>query len=272
MDDLQPQEDLEEGRVSDSAPEEAVIEGEKVDSPKPEKTEQEEKKPFDDETQAIFDKAMGGRLKKQREAEDKLKASDARVKELEAQIPQKEAPKIPDMPNPADFVDDPEGLQKANEERDGKIVESAKFEAEKEAIDASTQELADQQARDYLEKVEGQKKSYKANADSFGIKADEMASDAKVVSDALRSPLIDEHIVDDPQGPLVAKYLAKNPLELDKLTGMTPIQAGLHIDKEIKPKLAGMIKKSKAPNPPDIIEGGGAPELEDPALEGAVWK
>ena len=63
----------------------------------------------------------------------------------------------------------------------------------------------------------------------------------------------------DPDGPLITKYLATNPVELQEVVGMSPIQAALHIERSIKPKATQLRpRKSTTPNPPKSVEGASA--------------
>jgi len=272
MDDLQQEPQDQDGQVSESAPEEPVTEGQEADNPTPEDADQEEKVVFDDKQQEVFNKALGGKVAKQRDAERRADEAEAKLAEVTAQIPQKEAPKIPDIPNPEDFVGDPQGLQKAIEDRDVVIVEGAKFNADLEAQEADQQRQAQQQMQERADQIQEQAKSFVETAKSFGIKPEDVDKDGKLVSAAIGSHEIDDHIIAHKQGPLISKFLAKNPLECDAIRAMTPMQASLHIDKAILPKLAGMIKQTTAPDPPDILDGQGAPDAVPDSIKGATFK
>lgn len=227
--------------------------------------------PLTPNQQAIFDREINRQLGKNHEIADELKSVKAQLSEAHAKVPQAEAPEIPAMPDPDDFYGDPNGLKAAQDARDKAISERAKFDT---SAEQQTKFQADQTFKQQQEQIQKQNEtmsSYAETADTFGIKGEQMQKDALAVSQSL-SPDIQDFIVKDAQGPLVSNYLAKNILELDKLRSMTPMQAAIHIETEIRPKLAGIKKTTKTPMPPDIDEGQGVPDKIDKRLEGVVFE
>ncbi len=71
----------------------------------------------------------------------------------------------------------------------------------------------------------------------------------------------------------VVQYLATNPVETDEINRMTTLQRVNHLNKEVRPK-ALLLKPttSNAPDPPIVLDGGGAPETKETWEKGAVYE
>ena len=70
------------------------------------------------------------------------------------------------------------------------------------------------------------------------------------------------HILNDDKGPMITKYLAQNPLALDELHGMSPMQAAIHIENVVKPSAVSSKNTTNAPPPSTNLDGGGSPPSE----------
>jgi hypothetical protein len=118
--------------------------------------------------------------------------------------------------------------QQAEQERVGKVLNEFQGNAVKLGVDEQELNLAIQQVNTY------------------GIQQD-----------------LGMHIMERPDGPLVAKYLASNPLELDNLSGLSPYQAAIYVESQIAPKAAGLKKRTtSAPDPLTPPRGAGQPPKE----------
>jgi predicted GIY-YIG superfamily endonuclease len=80
------------------------------------------------------------------------------------------------------------------------------------------------------------------------------------------------HIATHEEGPLIAVYLAANPLELDALRSMSPMQQAIKIENDIRAKASALKPKpSQAPEPPTTLNGNGATPGTSPWLEGGTY-
>ncbi len=273
MDDVQQEPQvIEEDQISASATEESDVSSGGTDTPPQDEAPQEDKVVFDERQQAKVNSLIGEKVAKLHGANREADELRAKLAEIEASQPKPVAPEIPPLPDPDDYFGDTEGYNAEMAKRDKAIAESAEFNAKQTVIDDHNKRESQRQE---MERFEGQQKSiagYAESAKSFGIDPQKMQQEAATVSQFLASPELDDFVVNDPQGPLVTSYLASNVLELDKIKSMSPPQAAVYIATQIKPKLASAGKQSTAPNPPDVIDGGGAPEKVHPSLVGAVFK
>jgi len=273
MDDSQqePTENTESFQISDQATENQNLNQEGVDATPTEEGSQEERVTFTPEQQAIFDKTVGKKVAKTHEIARERDNLQRQLAEVKAQIPQAQAPDIPETPDPEDFYGNPDGLKTAQDQRDEAIKQRAAFD-QQTAWDVSQQQIqAQQQAQAAHQKQREAIVGYAKTAETFGIDSNQMGSDANVIHQAGVGVDLQNHLAADPQGPLIVNFLAKNMMVLDKIRSMDPISAAVYIANEIKPKLAGIKKTTTAPHPLDMDDGKGVPEKTDPRLEGVTF-
>ena len=226
----------------------------------------EEKITFSPEQQAVFDKEIAKKVFKakevEREAERKEAEFQAQLRELEAKLPKEQEPEIPDMPDRYAFEDD-EQFAKAVQERDEKIAAKIRFDAQQEA--AQAQELKQQQAQreqqqQALVKVA---ENYDLNAKKLGVTPEELASSGQVLNTYGVSVEIADYILRDDQGPLITKYLASNPQEMDSLFKLSPLEQAARIATVIKPNASNLKPKTTdTPDPQDKVSTGIIPNAQ----------
>jgi len=274
--------------TSDTAPEtetpevndDGPMEGEKLDSA-PAKTEEvstepkEKAKPkvtFDADQQEVVDGIRNKEVFKRHDTERELKEANDKLAEIEANKPKAIAPEVPAIPNPDDFVNDDEGLKAAHAARDKAIEERANFDRDAKQTEDNATAAIEKHQQEVVEKAIVQAKGYYDNAKEFGQTLETAQKNADLVGKSGMSGQVQSHIASDEKGPLITDYLVRNPLELDKINKMDPMTVDNYLTKELKPKLAGAVRSTNAPAPAEVINGGGTPEQEDPALLGAEWK
>lgn len=257
---------------SDSAPapENETPNTEATDNQGGDDVSQEQKVTFDEAQQGKVNELIGGKVAKQRAAEQRAEAAEQRLAQYEAQKPKPEAPTVPDMPDPDDYFGDDAGLKAAHAERDAAIEKRAEFNAEQRNAEKQTTAQTQQQANEVAQKQQEQQEGYLGAAKSFGIEQEQIQKDALTVAQYVSND-VQDFIIADPQGPLISSYLSKDLVELDKVRSMNPLNAAIYIANEIKPKLAGIRKQTKTPAPADIIDGQGTPEKIDKRLEGVTY-
>lgn len=266
MDDVQqePQE------ISAEATENEVTE-DQIDNQESEEASQEQMTPLDEKQQAKFNNEIGKKVAQghgyRRERDEALRE----IESLKANIPTPIAPDVPNMPNPDDFYDEPEKLKAELEKWNKANVERAAFDTEQTLVKNQQLFQAQEQERQIVANINTAVDGYKKNAETFNITQDQLRQAGQTVRDSGLSQDVQMFLLDDPQGPLIVTTLANNPVELDKIRSMTPIQAAAYIATDVKPKLAGTGKQSETPNPPGIIDGGGVPDKVPDSIKKATF-
>lgn len=211
---------------------------------------------------AVRQKAFEEREAK-REAERLRKQNE----ELMAKLPQEKRPAIPPIP------DDPfaDNFAEMMAQRDKAIQEAAAFdarEAERKRIeDERNRQIQEEQQKSFQALVQ----KYVSNAENVGISRHELDGINERVNAHMLDDQIANHIMDDPQGPLIASYLDKNILEIDAIKSMPVSRAAIYIENVIKPRAAQLTKKiTEAPDPVEPLKGSGVREERGP--KGATYE
>lgn len=271
----EPQE-IEEDLTSESAPEDENTEDTEAQDQESEaeasEDSPEEKVTFSDAQQSIFNREMNKKVAQKGEVDRKLDETQRELADLRAAQPKPKAPTIPPVPSLDDFITDPQGYEKAVQERDEAIAASTRFDEQTKAHQDEQARQANEQQQVQIKETRKSIESYEVNSDSFGIAKDQRLQEAALVGGAMTRPEVALFIINDPHGPLITNHLANNPLELDKLVQMSTPEAAIYIATEIKPKLKGAKKGTKAPKPADIIKGQGAGDNKFPHTKGAKFE
>jgi len=252
---------------------------ETIGDPEPEKVEEkaeteevsevvdDKPEPFSEKQQAKFNEEIARKVAKQREAERKASQLEQEAEALRLKVQQYEAPIRPDIPPPPDPYDD--GFAEKVRYRDAMIARAAQYDAH-QAWQQNQQAMAAQQRQQAeQDKLRDTVTTYSEKAEKLGISAQELAQSGQIVAAYGISNEVAEHILNDDQGPAITRYLAKNPLEMDKVMGMTPLKAAAYIEATIKP--ATQSPPRLAPEPTESLRGSGARERER-GPKGAVFE
>jgi hypothetical protein len=214
--------------------------------------------PLTEEQQAVVNDAIGKKVAKQREAERKAQEYEQQLAEARQKLQQYEAPVRPDIPPPPDPYEDNFAAKVAH--RDAMIAKAAQFDARQDA--QREQEAARQQqaAAEQKQKLAKAEEDFIKNGTNLGIDRDELYAASMRVAPHIAGP-IGLRVLNDPQGPEIAQYLDKNPLELDKLARMEVFDAAIYIENTIKPK-AKRAPPKLAPEPTENLSGAAMKEAE----------
>jgi len=226
----------------------------------------EQKVQFTPEQQAVFDKVIGEKTFKAREAERKAEAAEAKLRELEAQLPKENRPSVPPLPDPYDADYD-----KKIAARDEAIKSAAAFDAKQELVKAQQQSVQRQRVEAQQAELYKSAVTYKERADKLGINPADLQNSANALSTFGISEDLTKFLLKDDQGPLMTMFLARNPVALERMNELSPIEMGHFIASEIKPKLAAVKTRTQAPPPADVLDGGGSPR-KDRGPKGAVFE
>lgn len=241
----------------------ALLDGEDASELAPEGTE--EKVTFDEAQQAVFNREID---KKTRATHDEKRRGDrleTELAEANAKIPTALRPNIPPMPDQYD-----DNFDELMATRDKAIADGAAFDASAEHSAQATRDREQQQQNDQLGQLQTKVDSYAKRAGDLGISADALRIAGGAVKAHGIDPELAMHIIGDDMGPAITKHLADNPQVLDQVAEMSPMQAAIFIETNVKPSLSGK-PSTNAPLPAQTIKGGGAPPSER-GPEGATFE
>ena len=201
--------------------------------------------------QEAINKVINKKHFEKMEAERKAKEAADKAAELEEKLKQYEAQQVgevPSFPDRWEYESD-EDFAKAQREYNDALTRKAAYDAQQ------AQTLQAQQAQQQQELIRQQQElqqkaiSYTENASKFGISAEELKTAGGKVASYGASEGLTMAILADEEGPLITKYLATNPVEVEELSAMNPYQAGAKLV-EIKSKAQALKPKTSNTPPP----------------------
>lgn len=198
-------------------------------------------------------------------AEEKAAKLAAEIEELRVKSLDLTIPPVPD-PYADDFQEQVKRRDEAirlNAEHEAKQARLAEQKKQEEAARASSQE----------EQIKAKVQGFDSNMVKHGLNPIEVKQASEMVLSYGISETFEDVLLEDPDGPLFVAYLAKNPLEIEELKGMSTLQLVNHLNGDIRQK-ASLLKPhtSQAPAPPLTLEGGGVPELQESWEKGAKYE
>jgi hypothetical protein len=251
-------------------PEVTTEEPAKAADPAPAEPVKKEVPPLTEDQQEAVNRAIGEKVAKQRKAEREAETLRKRVAELEAS-PQPKLQPVPALPDPL-AVSDAE-FRKALAEQQEVVRKNATLEAQVQQANKAAAEAKQELERRQIEEFQKKVSDYKGNSEKLGITAEELQQAGQIVADiGLSNDLVDL-ILEDEDGPLMTKYLSRNPVLLEELSRMDPVRAAVKLMNAVKPQAAAMKPKpSKAPDPVETPSGGSMTRLRNKYLEGATFE
>lgn len=197
-------------------------------------------------------------------AEKKAADLEAELKELKLKSVDMTIPPIPDQYDP-----DYEAKIQA---RDEKIKAVAAHEVSVSSLESQQKDHELEAKNSQIEAKNAKVAGFDSNMVTLGLNPIELKKAADTVVDYGISETLEDAVLEDPEGPLMVQYLANNPLRLEEINRMTPFQAYKALE-EIRPQ-AQLLKPrtSQTPEPPEILSGGGAGEIEHPSLKGVTFE
>tara|TARA_R110002096_G_scaffold136233_2_gene288666 strand:- start:156 stop:968 length:813 start_codon:yes stop_codon:yes gene_type:complete len=197
-----------------------------------------------------------------KEAERKLKDAEKQILEFQTKEREQYAAKvgtIPDMPDP--FDDDYDVKMK---QRDEAIIAQANFNQVNQNFQQQQQHQQQQVQAEKQQQLQTQMQAYNTRTKELGISQEELQAAGNTVAQYGISDDLTMAILADSDGPLLTKYLAANPTELSDLSGMNPLQAAMHIERNVRAKATALKPRTtNAPKPSDNLRGKGAKPAND---------
>jgi len=197
-------------------------------------------------------------------AEEKAAALQKELDDLKASSVDLTIPPVPD-PYAEDFAE-------KTKERDAAIARVAAHETQQQTVEQKQTEIQEQTEQAQAEAMDAKVKQFDANMLELGLNPLELKKAANSVVEYGVNDTLQDVLLEDGEGPLIVQYLAENPVELASLNQMTPLQMFNRVN-ELRPQ-AQLLKPqtSQAPPPGTELSGGGATEMEDPALQGVTFE
>jgi len=215
---------------------------------------------FDEAQQTVFNNAI---LAKDRKHFEKFNAQNEQLQklqsenqQLQAKIPVAARPEVPEMPDKYD-----ENFSQKLQARETALIAQGDFDRNERIASQTNLANQQQQQRNQHEAIQTAKTGYDSRADNLGLKAKDIDPAWNTLINHGVNVHIQAHLLDEATGPQIVDYLAKNPLEMDKLAGMNPMSGAIFIATELRDAAAGAAKKiNLAPAPVDTLKGNGARE------------
>ena len=147
--------------------------------------------------------------------------------------------------------------------RDEAIAKHAEYRREQQLRQQQEQERQVQAQQEAQQALVNKAQEYAKRATALGVDEKELAQAGQRLAGHV-SDDVAGFILDSDKGPLMTKYLAANPLEIDTLSKLNPMQAAVYLETQVKPKAEkfGIKKPSQAPEPVETLSGNGAPSRE----------
>lgn len=208
----------------------------------------------EEKPQPDYDKIIAEKAFEARKAKREKKELEEKLKSLEAQNAPKE-PEIPSMPDRYDFETDAE-FQEAIAKRDQALIEKSRLSLDKEQAEKRKLEAEQDAQKVKMEELNQKVEVYSSRAKEFKIEPAEMQKIGEILEVYELRPDIVEAVLDDEEGPLIAKYLASNPNQVQALNSSTWMN-GESIYKQVKESASALKPKvTSAPEPAEILTGG----------------
>ena len=205
---------------------------------------------------AGFTKAIGKQHKKMRDQERRADAAEFELSELKA----KHAPApvqdvaIPELPD--SFDEDYQAKLKARDEAVAHNARNAAIKTQQEEAEVRTnRQVQIDNEKASQERIEG----FRVNAKRLGVSDEAYGKAIGAIAAYGVSVDIENQLLEDSDGPVIAQYLEANPLEMEALNNATPIGVGLMWG-ELKAKAAALKPTAtKATPPATAVSGSGTP-------------
>ncbi len=161
-----------------------------------------------------------------------------------------------------------------------KVAQRDKIIAEKVKQDMLAEQAKQEQARQEAQRqaeqakvIQAQVATYAKRVEELGLDPAQQQMDEGIVVSYNLTQDVRSFLLEDTNGPLLVKYLANNPEELEKVAGMRPVHAAIYLSNT----LSGEAKKLKpsttrAPDPTQPLSGRGVTDSLDAYIKGATFE
>lgn len=189
---------------------------------------------------------------------------EQRLKNLENSSPQQTASQE-DLraPTPPEDYYDEEAVRKYNQEMHSYTLKKAEQLAAQSAAQALDKTRADEKRRADQQEQARVINQYAEQGLKDGLTVEQMQLNEQILNNSGLSSDLGMHIMSDPKGAAIAAHLANNAEVLNKVNGMSPMQAAAFIESSVKPNIGGQKIVTSAPDPVQPLSGGGVREQDE---------
>jgi hypothetical protein len=218
----------------------------------------EQKVEFSPEQQKVVNEIAAKKAFETREARRKAETYQKELETLRSKIPVEQAPLVPDLPDPYD-----DDFSERMAQRDKALQSRAQFDAQEQYQQQQYQLQEQERSRLESEKLNQSVTDYSGRAQKLGITDVELQAAGSLVAQYGINDQVTQHILADENGPLITKYLSKNPQAMDTMNSMSPISAALFIEQQVKPEaIKFKPQTTNAPAPIETLSGAGIPPTD----------
>lgn len=191
--------------------------------------------------------------RKHYEAQEAKRQLEEAQRELEKyRQTQQQEPALPEKPDP--FDDNYDAKMQQYEQA---IAQRARYSYEREYTQRQQQEAQQRAQYEQQQKMQESAAKFVESAKLNGITQEELVSAGQTVESYGLNTDLQMHFLTDPDGALMVKHLAANPNDVIALTQMTPYQAGVYIEQNLRAKAKQLKpKNSNAPPPNKRVSSG----------------
>jgi len=232
----------------------------------PDSGENHDNKPlFSEEQQKVVNSIAAKKAFEVKEARREAEELKKQLEDVRSKIPQETRPAIPDVDPYSDSYED--DLRKRDEAIRQAVLYDKQQEYKAEQDSKAKLEAESKKKEEFAKTVN----TYNERAVKLGVSEAELQAAGNAVVNYGINEQVASFILNDDQGPLITKYLAQNPLELETLSQLDPMNAAIRIQTEIKQKASTLgVKTPTAPNPVEPLSGSGMP-LKEKGPKGATY-
>ena len=225
--------------------------------------------------QAAIDKVIGEKTFKAKQAEREAAEYKRKLDEYEAKQREQEAQQIGNIPPmPTDEFDD--NYQRDLQAHIDAKVRHGQWEANQAVYTQQQEQIQQQQQAQQVQELQQKVVSYGESAKKLGVDSKELEVAANQLDqygvNLNTAPNLVSSLLADPEGPLIVKHLAANPVDAMQLTSMNPYEQAVFIERNVRGKLDAIKPKtSSAPKPAKDITGSGISDDKYQHIKGAKF-
>lgn len=262
---------IENQGTTDQEPQDPKPTDDGLESPKPEETPEELEAAQKAAAQDSINKTINKKHRQMMEAREETEETKRQLHDAQAKLDyqtQQQVPEIPELPNSYD----PEYNLKM-QQRDKAIVDRTAYDQaavsqQQQAYQTQQQELQEQQTA-----AMARVSKFQNRVTKLGLKPEEILVAEQTVGSYIQSQDVKNYLLDSDDGALMVSYLAANPIELEKIGSMQPMQAAIHLQNVVGPEAIKLAPtQTKTPDPSTLLGGRARAQEASPMLQGATFE
>ena len=214
-----------------------------------------------DEQKATIRDRFSQHSRVSKELKGKYETERERVRKLEQELLELKKPAEVQRPDADLWITDPDEARRQEDAYTQSQVKARDYEYEKQRYEEAQRQEAERERAERIGRVI-------RRAETANIPADTLTYAAQTLQGRI-TPELERYLMDQEHAPQLIVKLAENPLELQQLTALSPMEAGVKIR-----SLSDSFRQktiSNAPPPDDSLKGTSVPDGKNPWLEGVKY-